>query len=185
MSKLIVFNFITLDGFFAAPDGALDWHQVDAVFQEFAIDQLHSVNTILFGRKTYQFMESYWTTEHALKTDPLVTGLMNNTPKVVFSTTLKEATWNHSTLVKENIEAAIHELKNKTIKDLLLLGSANLCTTLINLGLIDEYRIMINPVLLGKGIPMFRGLENRFRLELLRCTTFSSGNVLLYYKPAN
>lgn len=175
---------VTLDGFFEGPNGELDWHNVDEEFNEFAIAQLDSADTLLFGRVTYQMMASYWPTPAAMADDPTVAGKMNGMSKIVFSRTLVNAEWNNTRLVKDNSVAEISKLKQQPGKDMLLFGSADLASALTRAGSIDEYRIMVNPVVLGKGKPLFRGIKDSLRLKLVNTRTFRSGNVLLYYEPA-
>ena len=174
--KLIVFNMLSLDGFFAGTKGELDWHHVDEEFNEFAIAQLHSMDILLFGRKTYELMASYWTTMGALTDDPIVAGLMNTFPKIVFSKTLNNAEWNNTKLVKGNIEEETLSLKAQPGKDIIVLGSGSIVSALAEKGLIDEYRIMINPVVLGEGKPLFNQ-TGRLDLELINTKVFKSGNV--------
>jgi dihydrofolate reductase len=183
MRKIILFNMVTLDGFFAGPNGEIDWHNVDAEFNEFAIAQLNSADGLVFGRATYQMMASYWPTPTAIENDPVVANRMNSLLKIVVSRTLKSAEWNNSKLVKENVAEEISKLKQQAGKNLLLFGSADLASTWTRLGLIDEYRLMVNPVVLGKGSPMFRDIDQKLDLKLLNTKTFRSGNVLLYYEP--
>jgi dihydrofolate reductase len=184
MRKIILFNLVTLDGFIAGPDGNIDWHNVDEEFNDFAIEQLNLAGGLIFGRVTYQLMESYWPTSAAKNDDPIVAEKMNALPKFVFSRTLENVAWNNSHLVKENPREGILKLKQQSGKDLFVFGSADLASTLIQQGSIDEYRILVNPVVLGSGIPYFKGLRNPLKLELLNTRVFRSGNVLLFYAPA-
>lgn len=184
MRKVILFNMVTLDGFFAGPNGEIDWHNVDEEFNDFAIDQLDSAGGIFFGRVTYQLMASYWPTEAAMTSDPIVAGKMNALPKIVFSRTLQKTEWNNSRLVKGNVAEEITKLKQQPGKDLFLLGSADLASTLAQLGLFDEYRVMVNPVVLGGGKPLFKDVHQRLDLKHEKTKTFRNGNVLLYYQPA-
>ena len=183
MGKIIMFNMVTLDGFFAGPNEEIDWHRVDDEFNEFAIAQLNSADGLLFGRVTYQGMASYWPTDAAMKNDPIVAGKMNAMPKIVFSRTLKTAEWNNTRLVKGNIVEEISKLKQQPGKDWLLFGSADLASTLMDLGLIDEFRVMVNPVVLGSGKPLFKGIKDRLNLKLVSAKKFRNGNVLLGYQP--
>jgi len=180
--KVILFNMITLDGYFEGPNQDIAWHNVDAEFNDFAVDQLQTVGAILFGRVTYEGMASYWPTETALADDPEVTGLMNSIPKIVFSKTLTTADWSHTTLLKGDLAQEVTQLKQQTGKDLFIFGSGNLAARLMRLGLIDEYRLIVNPVGLGQGTPMFPPGQ-ALKLKLLRSKTFQSGNVLLVYEP--
>lgn len=172
---------VTLDGYFEGPNKELDWHLVDEDFFEFAIEQLNEIDTILFGRITYEMMESYWTTPSAIANDPIIAGKMNNTFKIVFSKTLDKAEWNNTKLIKENISEEISKLKQQPGKDLIIFGSSNLSISLIDHELIDEFRIIISPVYLGKGKSLFTGIHDKLNLKLLKTKVFKSGNVLLYY----
>ena len=183
MRKLFAFNLISLDGFFEGPGQDINWHNVDEEFNEFAIEQTGTVGALLFGRVTYQLMESYWPTEDALKNDPVIAGIMNSVPKLAFSRTLEKAEWNNTRIVKENIAEEILNLKNQPGKDLAVFGSANLLSTLMQMDLVDEHRVMVNPVLLGRGSPLFKSMDEKINLRLLKTRTFHSGNVLLYYEP--
>jgi dihydrofolate reductase len=174
---------VTLDGFFEGPNQDISWHHVDDEFNEFAIQQLNEIDTLLFGRVTYQGMASYWPTEFAIRDDPIVAGLMNSLPKIVFSKTLEKAEWTNSRLIKENVPEEVSKLKRQPGKDIAIFGSSNLAATLAESGLIDEYRIIVNPVFLGGGTSLLKGIKDRLKLKLLRAKTFESGNVLLYYAP--
>ena len=184
MRKVIFFMLTTLDGFYEGPNKEIDWHNVDEEYNQFAIDQLNSVDVLLFGRVTYELMASYWTTEAATTNDPIVADKMNHLPKIVFSKTLASVEWQNTRLVKENIAEEIAKLQRQPGKDLIIFGSSDLAVTLIQDGLIDEYRIMVNPVVLGNGKPLFRGIKNKLNLRLIDTRKFKSGNVLLYYEPA-
>jgi dihydrofolate reductase len=183
MRKLFSFNMMTLDGFFEGPDQEIDWHNVDEEFNEFAAEQLGTIDVILFGRVTYQGMASYWPTPFATENDPVIAAQMNSFPKIVVSHTLQKAEWNNTRLIKDNVAEEISKLKQQPGKDLALFGSANLLSTLMQMDLIDEHRIMVNPVILGNGHPLFKSTTGRLDLKLLKARTFRSGNVLLYYEP--
>jgi dihydrofolate reductase len=183
MRKLFSFNMVTLDGFFEGPNQEIDWHNVDEEFNEFAIEQTSAVDTLLFGRVTYQLMASYWPTPDAIANDPIVADMMNRTPKIVFSRTLDKAEWNNTRLIKDHIAEEITKLKQQPGKDLALFGSANLMSTLVQMDLIDEHRIMVNPIVLGSGKPLFQGINDPLKLKLVNTRVFRSGNVLLYYVP--
>ena len=182
MRKVILFNLMTLDGFFAGPDGEIDWHNVDEEFNDFAIDQLSTADGLIFGRRTYELMASYWPTESAISDDPIVAEKMNSIPKIVFSRTLDQVDWNNTRLVKENAAEEVSKLKHQPGKDLFIFGSADLASTLTDLGLIDEYRIILNPVVLGSGRPLFQGVKDPLHLKLMKTRIFRNGNVLLYYE---
>jgi dihydrofolate reductase len=183
MRKLFVFNLVTLDGYFEGPNREIDWHNVDAEFNEYAIDMLNSVDTLLFGRVTYELMASYWPTPDAIKNDPIVAEKMNTLPKIVFSKTLDKAEWNNTSLVKDVIPKEIEKMKQVPGKDIVILGSGSIMSEFAQRGLIDEYRIMVNPIVLGDGKPLFKGIKDRLNLKLTKTRTFGNGNVLLYYQP--
>jgi len=181
MRTVFSFQMVSLDGFFEGPSRELDWHNVDEEFHKFAGHQLSTVDTLLFGRVTYQMLAAYWPA--AAESDPMIAGRMNSLPKLVFSRTLRSVEWNNSRLMKENLVEEVSKLKNQPGKDIALLGSASLLTTLMDANLVDEHRIMIAPIVLGSGNPLFRELERRQGLKMLRSTAFKSGNVLLVYAP--
>lgn len=183
MRKVRFFMLISVDGYFEGPEKELNWHNVDEEFNEFAIDQLDSVDTLLFGKVTYEMMASYWSTPAAKSDDPIVAEKMNTIDKIVFSKTLSSAAWQNTRLIKGNFVDEITRLKQKPGKDLIIFGSSDLAVTFIENDLIDEYRIMINPVALGGGKPLFKGIPNKLNLKLINSKIFKSGNVLLYYTP--
>jgi dihydrofolate reductase len=182
MRKLYLFDMITLDGFFEGPNREIEWHNVDEEFNDFAIEQLGSTDILLFGRVTYELMAGYWPTATAIKNDPTIAGRMNSISKIVFSKTLQQADWHNTRLIRENPAGEISILKQQPGKDIAIFGSAELATGLRELDLIDEYRIMVNPVVLGSGKPLFKGIHDKLKLRLLKTKTFGSGNVLLYYQ---
>jgi dihydrofolate reductase len=183
MRKVILFNMVTLDGFFEGPDRDINWHNVDDEFNEFAIEQINTVDTLIFGRVTYELMASYWPTKEAITNDPIVADKMNSMPKIVFSKTLASADWQNTRLVKGDAAKEIAKLKKQPGKDLIIFGSADLAASFIKDGLIDEFRVMLNPILLGRGTPLFKGIQDKLNLKLLKTRRFGSGNVLLYYQP--
>lgn len=185
MRKLILFNMITLDGFFAGPSGEIDWHRVDDEFNQYSIDQLNEAGGLVFGRVTYELMASYWPTSSALQDDSQVAAKMNSLPKFVASRTLHEAAWNNTRLLKGNAAAEIDRLKTAPGGDLFIFGSANLAASLIKKNLIDEYRLIVSPLTLGGGIPLFQNPHLRQHLHLVRTRAFRNGNVLLVYQTAS
>ena len=187
MRKVILSNMVTLDGFFEGPNKELDWHIVDEEFNEYAIDLLSNVDAILFGRLTYQLMADYWpaaaTNPSTSKSDLEIADKMNNLPKIIFSKTLQRVEWNNSRLVKENIAEEILKMKQQPGKDMVIFGSGSIVSSFMQLGLIDEYRIIVNPVVLGNGKPLFKGVNDKHNLKLLKTRVFSSGIVILFYEP--
>ena len=175
------FIMVTLDGFF---DGDqpwdLSWHRTDEEFNSFASEQLDEFDALVFGRATYEGMAQYWPTEDAVKTDPEVAGRMNDSPKIVVSRTLNkpEPAWSNTTLVKDAAEL-------RSQKNLLVLGSAVLTTSLLEAGLLDQLRIMVNPVLIGSGRSLASSAKGPIALRLHARREFGNGNVLLTYAPGS
>jgi dihydrofolate reductase len=184
MRKLYSFMVITLDGFYEGPDGEFDWPNVDQEFNEFGIEQLHDTDLLLFGRATYEGMAGHWPTTAARQDDPEVAELMNGLPKVVVSTTLASADWADTRIVRENLAEEITKLKRQSGRGIAIMGSPALTVSLIELGLVDELRVLVHPIVLGAGRSLFRTTGDRLPLELLQARTFKSGNVLLTYRPA-
>ena len=181
MRKVILSMMISLDGFFeAAGEGweKIDWHRADDEWEAYAVELLSGADTLLFGRTTYVGFAEFWPTQTGE-----VARLLNDTAKVIFSTTLIEATWNNSRLVRDHVPEEIAQLKAQLGKDIVILGSAGLAATLTEHRLIDEYRIAVNPVVLGDGTPLFRKRADRINLRLLGSKTFTSGIVELRYTP--
>ena len=181
MRKLIMWNMVTLDGFFEGPKSwEIDWHEYvwGEELEQFSIEQSKSADMLLFGRVTYQGMVDYWASQKGEIAD-----FMNNIPKVVFSRTLEKAEWNNTRLVRENAAEEITKLKQQSGKDLFIFGSANLSSTLMQHGLIDEYRLGINPIILGDGNPLFKAMPHRMKMELVEARPLKSGCVILRYQP--
>ena len=171
------FIMTTLDGFFDGPGlWEIDWHNTDGEFNDFALEQLADFDTLVFGRVTYQGMAQYWPGEDAIRSDPEVAGWMNRARKIVVSRTLRtpEPAWENTTVVGD-----ISELRSD--RKLLVLGSAVLTIALLEAGLLDELRIMVNPVLLGAGRSVASSATGRIPLRLKARREFENGNVLLTY----
>lgn len=183
MRTLASFIIISLDGFYEGPKGEFNWAIVDEEFRDFAIRQLDDADTLGFGRATYEFMAAFWPTDEAQAADSEIAPRMNNMPKLVFSTTLEDATWSESTVVRGEATELIPEIKAAEGRDILVIGSAHLTTSLAQAGILDELRIMISPIVIGQGRSLFETLNERVSLELLRVRQFDSGNVLLTYRP--
>ena len=184
MRKIIVSNYVTLDGFFAGPKGEIDWFVWDEEMANYSKGLLTSMDTILFGRVTYELMAGYWPTASPPAEDPVIIDAMNSLPKFVFSKTLEKVDWKNSTLVKGNIADEVAVLKQKPGKDIVIYGSGSIISALAQEGLIDDYLLFVNPVVLGDGKPLFNGIMNRLDLKLLGTRTFQCGVVLLRYQPA-
>ncbi|MGO9644176.1 MAG: dihydrofolate reductase family protein [Candidatus Bathyarchaeia archaeon] len=190
MGKLFTFMTISLDGFFEGRDHDISWHNVDDESNKFAIEMLRETDTILFGRRTYELFEDFWP---KAADDPKISQgnleiarLINNMNKVVFSRTLtkveEKENWRNVKLIRDVNPEEIKRWKQESGKDLCI-GGSNLAVSFAQLGLIDEIRIMLDPVVLGKGTRLFEGIKDKLNLSLLKTRTFKSGNVLLYYQP--
>jgi dihydrofolate reductase len=183
MRKLSVFNLVSVDGYFTGEDGDISWHVVDDEFQELAEKASSSGNILLFGRETYELMAGFWPTPEAIKSDPVVATGMNVSEKIVFSRTLDKVEWHNTRLVKGDLLGEVRRLKAGTGPDLAVLGSGTIVAQLAAADLIDEYQILVNPVVLGKGRTMFEGLGRQLHLKLIGTRVFGNGNVLLTYEP--
>jgi dihydrofolate reductase len=181
MKKLFSFMVATVDGYYEGPNQEFDFWVLDKEFDDFSVQQLDEVDTLVFGRVTYEGMAAYWPTSAAQDDDPRVTSRMNDISKIVVSRTLDEAEW-ANTRVIQNAEE-LTTLKQEPGKDIAIFGSSDLTVSLVQMGLVDELRIMVNPVVIGAGKSMFRTADEHFSLNLLGSRTFKSGNVLLRYAP--
>jgi dihydrofolate reductase len=188
MRKIIFQNMVSLDGYFEGPNRELDWHLVDDDFNDYAADLLDSVDTLIFGRVTYQLMAGYWPSPEALTNDPVIAAKMNSLQKVIFSRTLTQAGWSNTRLAQADPVTEIQRLKQQPGRDMAIFGSSDLTVSLMGAGpmgagLVDEYRIFIAPVFLGSGKTLLHGLHERLNLHLIGSRVFKSGLVLLCYKP--
>lgn len=185
MRQIFAQTMVSLDGYFEGPAQEIDWHHVDEEYSEYAAQLLGSVEGILFGRVTYQLMANYWPTALAKKNDPAVAEQMNKLNKTVFSRKLTHTEWENTTLVNDDLIEAIKVRKQESGKPLVILGSGMLVRELTKHRLIDEYQLVINPVLLGTGNRLFHGESGKLMLKLVETRPFSSGNILLRYRLAD
>lgn len=179
---------ISLDGYIEGENHDLSWHNVDKEFNKFAAKQLEDAGALLFGKNTYELMESYW--PHAKPEDEYdgtVAKFMNQLPKYVFSRTLEtiveKDTWQNVHLIPNDPAEPVRKLKEEDGKNMFVFGSNNLCVTLLKEGLLDELRIMISPIAIGSGTVLFAGMQDKLSLQLLHTKVFKNGNVLLTYRP--
>lgn len=188
MRKLVVFNHVSLDGYFVDKNGDMSWakadHQ-DAEWDAFVAGNASGDGVLVFGRITYEMMASFWPTPFAIESMPAVAEGMNSMEKVVFSRTLKQASWNNTKLVKDDLAAEIRKMKKEPGPGMVILGSGSLVAQLTPEGLIDEYQIVVNPLVLGKGRTMFDGIKEKLRLKLTNTRAFGNGNVLLCYSACD
>ncbi|HZJ56361.1 MAG TPA: dihydrofolate reductase family protein [Myxococcaceae bacterium] len=198
MRRIIVFNRVSADGYFASADGNLDWAVPDEELEQMGAGSLEGADMMLFGRRTYEMFESFWpkaVTEASTAPDPHGKGRqsaearamgtwINAATKWVFSRTRKEVTWNNSHLRREIDPREIEALKRGPGKDIMIFGSGSIVSRLTELGLIDAYDLIVNPVFLGGGRPLIAGLSGSRRLALIETRPFRSGNVLLHYEQS-
>jgi dihydrofolate reductase len=186
MRKLVVFNQVSLDGYFSGEKGDISWaHQAgnDLEWKEFVEENATAGGVLLFGRITYDLMKSYWPTPEAIKNDPIVSERMNNLPKVVFSRTLEKASWNNAKLVKGEPVTEVRKMKKEPGKDMVIFGSGSIIAQLAQANLIDEYQFVVIPVVLGKGRTMFDGIKQKMTMKPTKSRSFSNGSLLLCYEP--
>jgi len=178
MRKLILWNMVTVDGFFEGPDRDINWFVFEDELENYIRETQSTADTLVFGRVTYELMAGYWPSAQGWIAD-----FMNGIEKIVFSRTIPSADWNNTKLFRENVPEEISELKAREGGDIYLFGSADLASTLMRHNLIDEYHLGINPVILGSGTPLFKNSPDRTALKHLETRTLRSGVVILHYAP--
>ncbi|HET8841452.1 MAG TPA: dihydrofolate reductase family protein [Ktedonobacteraceae bacterium] len=180
MRKVVASPFTSLDGFMSGLNGEIDWNT--PYFDEEMAGLVHEIlgdtDTLLFGRVTYEWFAQFWPNE-GVQADPGHAGTMNSLPKIVFSKTLEKAEWNNSRIVRDNIVEEITRLKQEEGKNLVIDGSPGLIHSFTSLGLIDEFRIRLHPVVLGSGVPLFK---QGLKLKLLEARPMRSGVIFLRYQ---
>jgi len=185
MPKLVVFNSVTLDGYFSGENGDMSWAHAgqDPEWNAFVEGNANGEGVLVFGRTTYDLMAGWWPTPAALKSFPAVAERMNNLPKLVFSRTLDKASWNNTKLVKGDLPAEMRRMKREPGPDMVIMGSGSIVSQLAPEGLIDEYQLVVVPVVIGTGRTMFDGVRKMLTLKPTKTRTFGNGNVLLCYEP--
>jgi dihydrofolate reductase len=182
MRKLIAAINMTIDGFCDHTAGIAD----DEIHQHYS-ELLSNAGTLLYGRITYQLMESYWPAvvknPTGIKSTDEFAVMIDNISKIVFSKTLKNVTWRNTKLVKSVVKEEILALKQQEGKNILV-GSPSLIVALMQLDVIDQYQLCVHPIILGSGLPLFKDLHDRINLKLIKTKTFGAGQIILYYEPA-
>jgi dihydrofolate reductase len=186
MRSLIVFNHVSLDGYFVDKKGDMRWaHKQDPEWNEFVAGNARGGGVLLFGRVTYEMMASYWPTPMAAQNSPAVAEHMNNLQKVVFSRTLDKASWNNTKLVKGDLAMEVRKMKQESGQGLVIMGSGTIVSQLAQGGLIDEFQIVVCPIVIGSGKTLFEGVTEKLNLKLTKSRTFGNGNVYTCYEPAS
>jgi dihydrofolate reductase len=184
MRNLMVFNSISIDGYFCDEKNDMSWaHRGgDPEFDAFSAQNASGDGMLLFGRVTYEMMSSFWPTPQAQKQYPEVARGMNEMPKVVFSRTLKEASWKNTRVVSGDIIGAVREMKQQPGPNLVVLGSGTIVSQLAQARLVDQYQLVVVPIVLGKGRTLFEGVKEKQNLKLKTSRPFKNGNVVLDYE---
>jgi dihydrofolate reductase len=183
--RIIVFNLVTIDGYFSGANGDMSWaHKTDPEWNAFVEGNASGGGVLLFGRVTYDLMASYWPTQMAMQNSPVIAERMNSLPKVVFSRTLESVSWSNTKLVKGDLAAEVRKMKEETGEDMAILGSGSIVAQLAQEGLIDEFQVVVTPVAIGRGRTMFEDIRKMLKLKLTKTRVFGNGNVLLCYEPA-
>jgi dihydrofolate reductase len=186
MRKLISFMHISLDGFVAGPNGEIDWVKVDEEIFDYVGKRVSEGDTALYGRKTFEMMESYWPTAgeqpNASKHDIEHSKWYKKIHKVVLSKTLKEANLTNTTIIRDNISESIKKIKQQSGPDIAVFGSPTAVHALIQLNIIDGFWFFLNPIVLGKGISLFTGINKTIKLKLLNTHQFTCGVIELSYE---
>jgi len=185
MRTLRVFDNVSLDGFFVDATGDMSWaHKRDEEWNAFMSGNASGDAELLFGRVTYQMMAAFWPTPQAAQMLPAVAAGMNAMPKIVFSRTLDSVGWQNTTLRKGDLAAEVRALKTEAGPDVVILGSGSIVSQLSAARLIDEYQIVVNPIVLGKGRSLFETVTDRMPLRLTKTRPFQNGSIVLWYEPA-
>jgi len=185
LRKLIVFNQVSLDGYFVDANGDMNWahnQNPDKEWDDFVNQNAQSGGLLIFGRITYDLMASFWPTPFAAQSNPIVAERMNSLQKIVFSTTMQATDWSNTRLVHSELLAEIQKLKNENGLDMVIMGSGSLVTQLAQAGLIDEYQIVVIPIVLSNGRTLFENILAPIDLKLISSRVFANGNVFLCYK---
>ena len=182
MSKLSAFEHVSLDGYLVDAHGDMSWaSKSDPEMNDFAAKSASGGGVLVFGRITYEMMASYWSTPTAAEQNATVADAMNKRPKIVFSRTLDDVTWENTKLIKGDPATEIEKLKAISDLDMVILGSGTIVSQLSQGGLIDEYQMIVNPIVLGSGRTLFDGVDHKLPLSLTSSRVFENGNVLLHY----
>jgi dihydrofolate reductase len=185
MRKVNVFNNVSLDGFFTDAKGDMSWaHKQDEEWNAFASANASGNGELLFGRVTYDMMAAFWPTPQAAKMLPKVAAGMNAMRKTVFSRTLDTVAWQNTVLLKGDLVTEVRRLKQQPGSDIVILGSGSIVSQLTQARLIDEYQLVLNPIVVGRGRSLFETVVDTLNLTLTKTQSFRNGNVVLWYEMA-
>jgi len=186
MRKLIFFMHTSLDGFVAGLNGEMDWINIDDAMFDFVATMTNKADTALYGRVTYEMMQSYWPTAgeqpNASKHDKEHSAWYNKVSKVVLSKTISEKGLDNTKVIGDQLADNINKIKKQDGKNILIFGSPTASHSLLSLGLIDEFWLFVNPIILGKGMPLFKNLTWTTKLNLIESKTFACGVIALHYR---
>lgn len=198
MRRIVMFNRVTADGYFAGLDGNLDWVVPEPGIDKAGAAAIKEFDTVLFGRRTYELFKKFWPNvgDSPIAPDPhdtrrlspelhAMAKMLNESTKLVFSATLKDVTWRNSRIVRKFEPREIEAMKRQPGKDMIIFGSGSIVSQLAQHGLIDEYQFVVSPILLGNGRPLLSGESIRSKLDLREAKEYPSGNVMLRYARAN
>ncbi|HJP61201.1 MAG TPA: dihydrofolate reductase family protein [Gemmatimonadaceae bacterium] len=180
----MMFNSVSVDGYFTDAKGDMSWaHQDDPEWRDFTSEnEKGDGGILLFGRVTYEMMAGHWPTPQAKEQFPEVAERMNSAQKVVFSRTLNKASWNNTRLVKGDLVAEVRRMKRES-DDMVILGSGSVVSQLAQENLIDQYQLVLIPIVLGSGRTLFEGMSHKLGVKRTQSRTFRNGSVLLTYEP--
>lgn len=185
MRKLVLFMHTSLDGFVAGPNGEMNWILVDEEIFDYAGKRTSESDLALYGRVTYRMMENYWPTAadkpNPTRHDIEHSAWYNKVAKVVVSKSMQGQKLPNTTIISDNLAEKVSEIKNREGKEIIIFGSPGAAHSLMQLDLIDEYWLFVNPILLGKGIPLFEGITGKIKLKLVSATPFKNEVVCLHY----
>ena len=186
MRKIVLFMHTSLDGYAAGTKGEMNWIHVDEEIFDYAAERTNEADTALYGRVTYEMMESYWPTAgdkpKASKHDKKHSTWYNAVNKVILSKSIQGQKLKNTIIISDNIESQIQNVKQKEGKEIIIFGSPSAAHSLMQFDLIDDYWLFVNPVLLGNGIPVFGNIQEITKLKLIASHAFSSGVVCLHYE---
>ena len=188
MRNLIFFMHTSLDGFVAGPNGEMDWIKVDEEMFDFVATMTDRADTALYGRVTYEMMQSYWPKAgeqpNASKHDKEHSAWYNKVSKIVLSKTISEKGLDNTIVISDHLADNINKIKKRDGKNILIFGSPGASQSLLNQGLIDEFWLFVNPIILEQGMPLFKDITGTTKLKLVESKTFACGVIALHYEKS-